>query len=280
MTWRGGGVLLLCAESELAIAVRSRWTRIFATVFAAIALAVAASGYVLSGGHGVQDFARTSASLLDLVLLLVPVAAILLGVLALAPERGASELLFAQPVRRTAVLIGKAMGLFAALAAAQAIGFGLAGVVIFASAGGDGLSGYLLLFAGSLVLTAIFVGLAALIAAGPVGRRARALAVGLVVWFVIVVLFDVVALGVASVLPSGTASRLLIVAVIANPIDAVRTGVLLATQGTAAFGAASLAFFRFVRGPLGAVVGLSLSLAVWLVVPAVLAARRLARTDL
>ena len=276
----GRGALLLCAASELTIAVRSRWTQIFAFVFAAVACAVAASGYLLSGGHGVQDFARTTASLLELVLLLVPVTAILLGVMALAPERGAVELLFAQPIGRTTVLLGKALGLVAALGAAEAIGFGLAGVVIFSSAGGSGLSGYLLLFGCSLLLTAIFVGLAALIASGGVGRRPRALAVALVVWFVLAVLCDVVALGVATLLPSGTASRLLMVTVIANPVDAVRTGALLATQGTAAFGAASLAFLRLVRGPAGAGALLSLSLLLWLVVPVAFAARRLARTDL
>ena len=69
-------------------AVRSRWTQIFAVVFAVLALAVAASGYVLSGGHGVQDFSRTAVSLMQLVLLLVPLTALLLGVLALTPERG------------------------------------------------------------------------------------------------------------------------------------------------------------------------------------------------
>jgi Cu-processing system permease protein len=49
---------------------------------------VAASGYVLSGGHGMQDFARTAVSLVQLVLLLVPLTALVIGVLALCPDRG------------------------------------------------------------------------------------------------------------------------------------------------------------------------------------------------
>jgi Cu-processing system permease protein len=55
--------LLLCARQELTLSVRSRWTQIFAGVFAALSLAVASSGYILSGGGSVQDFARTAASL-------------------------------------------------------------------------------------------------------------------------------------------------------------------------------------------------------------------------
>ena len=96
--------IVLCARQELALAVRSRWTQVFAGVFAALALAVAASGYVLSGGLGVQDFARTAVSLVQLVLLLVPLTALLIGVTALAPEREA-EMLFSQPVRRQSVLL-------------------------------------------------------------------------------------------------------------------------------------------------------------------------------
>ena len=214
---------------------------------------MAGAGYVLSGGHGVQDFARTAVSLVQLVLLLVPLTALLIGVLSLAPERGAAELLFSQPVSRRTILLGKLLGLFQALAAAQAVGFGAAGVVVYAQSGPEGLGGFLLLVGASLVTTAVFLGLAALLSAGAVGRkRTRALALALVVWFVAVVLFDLAALGLASLLPSGTASRVLMVSAIVNPVGAVRTGTLLAIEGTGAFGAASLALFRFTRGAWGA----------------------------
>ena len=86
--------------------------RRFGLTLAALAFAVAGSGYVLSGGHGVQDFARTAVSLVQLVLLLVPLTALLIGVLSLAPERGAAELVFSQPVPRRTILLGKLLGLF------------------------------------------------------------------------------------------------------------------------------------------------------------------------
>ena len=270
----------LCARQELRLAVRSRWTQTFAAVFAALSLAVAGSGYILSGGGGFQDFARTAASLTQLVLLLVPLTSLVIGVLALAPDRGAAELLFSQPVRRRQILLGQLLGLFAALAAAEAIGLGGAGLVIFGRSGSLGLGSYGLLFGASLAVTAIFLALAALLSAGGPGRRARALALALIVWFVAVVLFDVAALGAATLLPSGAASRLLIVSVLVNPVDAVRTGTLLGIEGTTAFGAASLALLRFTRGPGGAGALLVLSVLAWVVLPAYLATRRLARADL
>jgi Cu-processing system permease protein len=272
--------LRLFAREELVLALRSRWTQIFAVVFGVLSFAVAGAGYVLSGGHGVQDFARTAVSLVQLVLLLVPLTALMIGVLSLSADRGAAELLFSQPVARSTILLGKLLGLFQALAAAQAVGFGIAGLVVYTQSGPEGLSSFLLVVLASLVTTAVFLGLAALLSAGAVGRRrTRALALALVVWFASVVLCDLAALGLASLLPSGTASRVLIVSAIVNPVGAVRTGALLAIEGSAAFGAASLALLRFTHGGWGAGLALGLSLAIWIVAPVALAIRRLSRAD-
>ena len=273
--------LLVCARQELVLAIRSRWTQTFAAAFAALSLAVAVSGYVLSGGSGVQDFARTAASLVQIVILLVPLTALLLGVLTLASDCGNAELLFSQPVSRGTILVGRVLGLFEALVSAQTLGFGAAGLVIYSQAGQEGVSGYLVVAAASIVLTAICLGLAALIAAGNIGRRrSRALALALVVWLALVFLIDLAALGGASLLRSGAASRVLIATAIANPVDAVRTSALLAIEGTAAFGSASLALLRFAGGPLRAALLLGGSLAVWLVLPLLLATRRLSRADI
>jgi Cu-processing system permease protein len=273
--------LFVCARQELVLAVRSRWTQTFAIAFAALSLGVAVSGYVLSGGSGVQDFARTAASLVQIVILLVPLTALLLGVLTLASDRGNAELLFSQPVPRGAILVGRVLGLFEALVSAQALGFGAAGLVIYSQAGQDGVSGYLVVAAASIVLTAICLGLAALIAAGNIGRRrSRALALALVVWLALVFLIDLAALGGASLLRSGAASRVLITTAIANPVDAVRTSALLAIEGTAAFGSASLALLRFAGGPVRAALLLGSSLVLWLVLPLWLASRRLSRADI
>jgi Cu-processing system permease protein len=271
----------LCARHELVLAVRSRWLQTFAVVFGVLVVVVATSGYVLSGGRGVQEFSRTAVSLVELVLLIIPLTAITFGVLHLTPDRGAAELLFSQPVSRGVVLIGRLTGLLLALAAAEAIGFGAAGLLIFSQSGGSGVTAFLGVVASAIVLSAVFLALAALVSAGATSRRrARALAVALAVWFAAVVLFDVAVLGLASTLRSGDASRLLIVSVFVNPVDAVRTGALLAVHGTTAFGAASLAFLRFTGGPAPAAAMIALSLVFWIAAPMAMAARRLRKSDI
>jgi Cu-processing system permease protein len=271
--------VLLVARQELLLAIRSRWLQMFAVVFGALALLVSAAGYVVSGGYGLQDFGRTAASLVQLVLLIVPLTALTFGALAIMPERGAAEILFAQPVPRLQILCGRYLGLFVALGAAQAIGFGLAALVLHRQAGPDGMAAFLVVVAISLAITAVFLSLATLLAQVHTGRRSRALARALIVWFVAVVLYDVAVLGIASLLRSGTASRLLITAALVNPVDAARTLALMAVEGTSAFGAASLALFRFTGGPAAAAMLASISLTVWAVAPLLIAVRRLARAD-
>jgi Cu-processing system permease protein len=275
------GTILLCARQELALAVRSRWTQIFAAVFGAMAVMVAAAGYILTGGHGLQDLGRTAASLSQLVLLIVPLTAIVMSVLAVTPERGGAELLYAQPVARHHVVIGIAAGLFAALVGAQAIGFGAAGVVIALQVGDEGAAAFGLVALGSVALTAVFVALGAALGVGQFGRRrVRALAAALVLWLVLALLVDIVALGAATQLRSGYASRLLIASVLANPVGAVRTGALLGIEGTGAFGAATLALFRFTGGAAGAAALIAGSLILWTVLPLAWASRRINAIDI
>jgi Cu-processing system permease protein len=273
-------VLWLCARYELVLAVRSRWLQLFAVVFAGMALAVASAGYILSGGHGIQDFSRTAVSLVQVVLFLVPLAALVFGGLALTPDRGAAELLYSQPVARSAILVGRTAGVWLALAGAELIGFGAAGFVVQTQAGADGLGHYAALVLTAVAVTGVFLALAALLASVNAGSRTRVLAAALVVWFVLVILFDIAALSVASLLRSGSASRLLISATLMNPVDAARTGALLAIEGTSAFGAASLALLRFTGGAGAAAAAVVTSLAIWLILPLVVAARAISRADI
>ncbi len=273
--------LRLFAAEELKIALRSRWTQIFAVVFAILAAGVAAAGYVISGGHGVQDFSRTSASLVHLVVLIVPLVSLMLGVLSLSLERGAAEVVFALPVSRWTILLGRMLGLFAALALAQSFGFGLAGLLVYTQSGPEGAEDFIIVLGASFLATAVFLALAALLSADAFGRRrTKALALALVAWLVGEVFIDLAALGLATFLPSGAASRVLILASLVNPIGALRTGALLLVEGTGAFGAASLALLRFTHGPAGAAVLIALSLLAWIVVPALWAGRRLERADI
>jgi Cu-processing system permease protein len=118
------------ARQELVINIRNKWTMIFAGIFGALVLAISYFGLATAGEIGFQGFARTSTSLLNLVLYVIPLAALMMGTLSFSGEQSTSELLFSQPVTRTEIALGKLAGLFGSILTATLIGFGLAGLII------------------------------------------------------------------------------------------------------------------------------------------------------
>src|SRR5215470_11575235 len=111
------------AGQESRINIRNRWTLLFAAVFGLLALAISYFGLVTEGYAGFQGFERTTASLLSLVLYLVPLVALVMATLSLTGDRGAMELLFSQPVARQEILLGKTLGLFGSMLTAMLFGF-------------------------------------------------------------------------------------------------------------------------------------------------------------
>lgn len=119
-------------RKELRDAVRNRWFIVFTVSFAAIAFAL--SALVHPGGTSlrVMNYGRTAASLVNLVLLFVPLIGLTLGSANIAGDRetGALSYLLSQPVSRIEVLLGKYFGLAGALLATLTLGFGVAGVAL------------------------------------------------------------------------------------------------------------------------------------------------------
>ncbi len=70
-----------------------------------------------------QNFTCISASLLNLVLYLVPQVALTMGTLSFTGDKGATELLFSQPVLRSEVQLGKLLGVFWPITLSTLIGF-------------------------------------------------------------------------------------------------------------------------------------------------------------
>ncbi|HSB29704.1 MAG TPA: ABC transporter permease subunit, partial [Pyrinomonadaceae bacterium] len=122
--------IITIARQELTVNIRNRWTMIFSGVFCLLVLAISYFGLVTAGTIGFQGFARTSASLLNLVLYVIPLVALTMGTLSFTSDAGSNELLYSQPVSRVDVMLGKLAGLFASIVTATFIGFGAAGVII------------------------------------------------------------------------------------------------------------------------------------------------------
>ncbi len=123
---------LTVARRELRESVTSRWFVLYTIAFAVLGLAVSYISAAGSGGIGLSGFGRTTAGLINLVLLVVPLMALTAGAGTIASdrERGMLPYLLAQPVSRTEVLLGKYLGLAAALVACITLGLGVCALIL------------------------------------------------------------------------------------------------------------------------------------------------------
>ena len=261
---------------ELAAARKGRTAPLFAAGFALASVAIALVGLSASGALAVQGFARTSISLLQLILWVVPLLALLIGAAAGA-ECYELEYIAALPVTRLQIVLSRWAAWQGVLTAALGVGLGGAGLVIGMLAGSADGWRYLGLVAvaGLLLSACLATGLAIGIRARD---RARALAYAIVAWAVLVVGVDLVAIGLLAILPPGIASGPVSSLLLLDPIDLARVlglGLFSADELAGPTGAA----LRAVMGGWGALLLVG-GLVAWTAVPLAIAARTFRRRDL
>jgi Cu-processing system permease protein len=239
--------LLTIAGQENRINIRNRWTLLFAIVFGSLSVVISYVGMVTEGYAGFQGFERTSASLLSLVLYLVPLVALTMATLSFTEDCGAAELLFSQPVARSEILLGKLLGLCGSLLTALLVGFGLAGAVIAWQVGNEGLLRFLSFAGIASMLALAFLSLGALIAVLS-ETRARAFGLALFVWFFLVLFYDLLVIGAGFLMKERTANLLIFLSLLGNPVDAARISSLIALGDATIFGAAGAALVKFFGG--------------------------------
>ncbi len=273
------GIVATIARQELRITLRSRWVLVYAAIFAVLALAVSYFGLAVIQFTGFQEFDRTAVSLLNLILYIVPLATMLMAVQSFRTEGGATDHLFAEPVTVAEIVLGKVVGLMGAHVLATVLGFSFTGVLVGAKVGIRGLSSYLVLVGFTLLIGIAFAAIASFLTI-IAGRGARAYAVVLVAWFVIVLLFDLVIIGLSFALPENWANRAAFAGVFLNPVDAARVGTMLAISGKEMFGPAGALLVRFLGGVGEAIALLVAALFFWIVIPTAGSILALGRQDL
>ena len=272
------GSIIVIARQELLLSARSAWTLVFAVIFGVLVTAIAYFGLMAEGFSGVQGFTRTAASLLNLVLYIIPLVALTMGVMSFTGDDSTLELLFSQPVLRVEVLLGKLLGLFFSLALSTIIGFGVAGSFIAVQSGSAGILGYLAFVGFSLLLGLVFLCLSALLSA-LARRRTRAIGLAIFLWFFFAIFYDLLVIAAATLTRGPTASTVLFVSLFGNPVDMVRVASLIALDGVTIFGAAGVALLRWLGGKLGSLAVTFVLFAFWISTPLYLSYLVLRRQD-
>lgn len=260
-----GMILRTVGEMEIRGALRNRWFLLYTGLFLVLSVAfstAAMSGSTLTGQPG---FGRTSAGLMNLMLLIVPLIGLTVGAQAIVTDREDRFLEYelAQPLRPVEVYLGKYLGAALSLCLVLAFGLGMAGVVMGLRGGTADIGDFLL-----LVLLTMLLGLGMLsvgfLVSSFTPRTAAALGVALTLWLLFVMLGDLGLMGSAAVMrmTPGTLLGLTLL----NPLDTYKlAGVNLMQSSLEVLGpAGSYAIDHLGSWLTGIVLAL---LTLWVVVP-------------
>ena len=248
--------LRVIAAEEYRRALESRWLFGFAVTFALLILALSYFGLAQGREVGFQGFARVTLSLMNLALLIVPLMGLMLGVTSVAGAGGTLPLLLAQPVRRGEVLLGKFVGLAAALTVAQAVGFGGGGAIVALYAGAAQVPGFAALMLLSFVLGWLTVSVSLCIATvWP--DRLKAMSAALLLWLLMAVAYDLAVLGVTAIFHGLPLESMLFPALLMNPVDLCRVLVTLALGSGAMFGPTSAVLVHWFGAAGGTALGIT-----------------------
>ena len=246
---------------------RSRWLLAYAAGFWAVTEAL-----FLFGGTGQQ----VVLSLLNAMLLLVPLVALMFGTAHVHASREFTELLLAQPLSRRSVFAGLYLGMALPLTAAFLVGIGVPMLFHGAGTGAPRLALLLLASSGAL-LTLAFAALAMAIALG-VDDRLRAMTRALAVWFFLTIAYDGLVLVAVSAFGDWPLERPLLVLMLGNPVDLARVLVLTSLDASALLGYTGALFRRIFGTALGPAIALT-ALTAWAIVPVFIARRRFLHRD-
>lgn len=225
------------------------------------------------GAFGLEDnSAKGLLTILNIVLLTVPLVSVLFSTIYVYNSNEFIELLVSHPVKRSKIWKALFTGLSSSLAAAYFIGIGIP-LLLFADFG----TAVLMILAG-MVLSVVFVAVAFL---SSILTRDKAKGIGLsiMLWLYFALLFDGLVLFLFFQFADYPIEKIVVGLSALSPIDLCRILILLRLDVSAMMGFSGALFQNLFGNHLGLILSFVL-LSLWAIIPFALSLRKFKRKDL
>ncbi len=206
---------------------------------------------------GSSESMRANASLLNLVLLLVPLFSLIFGNMCFCESLPFQEILIALSVSRFQIYFGKLVGLFLALSSAFVIGIGFSAWIFWSDI-------FLLLLIG-ILLTAIFLSIAFFLSA-TIDRKELALGTLLIIWLFFFLIYDILIMQIALIFGDYPLEIPMFIMIFLNPIDLARILFTIQLDLSAMMGYSGALFQKYLGGFFGISIGV-IALSIWVILP-------------
>jgi ABC-type transport system involved in multi-copper enzyme maturation permease subunit len=201
-------------------AVRTKWVIIFGVVFFLMAVDIPDIYLAATKNLPPEYLSENLGDLLSVTFPLIPLLALPMGAVSIVDEResGTLQYLLSNPVTKSEFFLGRSVGLLFATTSVIVVGFGAAAMVTYTT----GVSNYypiimILLFAA--LLNAVMLGIALIISEFS-KRKATAMGIGIMAWFLLAVVSSLDQLVLAINLKIGPIPALIVVML--DPVETAR----------------------------------------------------------
>ena len=247
--------------------IRSSWSYVYLLFYLAL-------GFTLLFLN--NDLSKAVITLMNIIIVLVPLIGTIFGIMYYYNAREFTELLIAQPIKRSSIFLGQFLGVALSLSFSLIIGLGLP-FVLYGLFKSTAILDFVLLLYVGVFLTFIFTALSLNIAIAN-ENRIKGFGFAILMWLFFAVLYDGLFLLSLIAFEEYPLDSFSIVATMLNPIDLSRTLILLKLDISALMGYTGAVFKSFFGTNLG--FGLSiLMLLVWTLIPALIFLRKANKKD-
>jgi len=211
-----------------------------------------------------NDLSNAVITLMNVIIILVPLIGTIFGVMYYYDSREFTELLLAQPIKRRTIFIGQYLGVAISLALSLILGLGIpfAAYGLFESAA---IWNFFSLLVSGVFLTFIFTALAFNIALSH-ENKIKGFGLAILLWLFLAVVYDGIFLLVLVYFQDYPLDKFALIASVLNPIDLSRILVLLKLDISALLGYTGAVFKQFFGTSQGLFISFGV-LALWVVLP-------------
>lgn len=235
--------------------MRSRWSYVYFLFYLAL-------GFVLLFLN--NDVSKAVITLMNIIIVLVPLIGTIFGVMYYYNSKEFTELLLAQPIKRSSIFLGQYLGVAGSLTMSLVLGLGIP-FVLYGLFRSNAIFDFSLLLVVGAFLTLIFTGLSFNIALSN-ENRIKGFGYAVLLWLFLAVIYDGLFLMSLILFEEYPLDNFSLIATMFNPIDLSRTLILLKLDISALLGYTGAVFKSFFGTGLGFLVSI-IMLTLWTVLP-------------
>ncbi len=235
--------------------MRSRWSYVYFLFYLLL-------GIVLLFLN--NDLSKAVITLMNVIIILVPLIGTIFGVMYYYNSREFTELLLAQPLKRSSIFLGQYFGVAVSLSMSLVIGLGLP-FIFYGIFNSSVIWDFSLLLITGVFLTFIFTALAFVIALAN-ENKIKGFGYAILLWLFMAVIYDGLFLMSLIYFEDYPLDKFSLAVTMLNPVDLSRVLILLKLDVSALLGYTGAVFQKFFGTSLGLIISTSM-LFLWVVIP-------------